>query len=254
MNELLQQYIGDIPQLITNYSHLGPVIVMVLLMLPLGEELILIPAGVLIGQGAMPFFTTWLLAYVGVIFSDSLWFLIARHYGTPLLHKRWFKRMAHPRRLLQAKHQIEARGAFVIVTARFVPGSRSAAIIMSGMLHMPYWKFVLTDSIMAMGTVALQLTLGVLVHKGIGSEDTAGRVTAIIAAVVMVIAGGAIGRWIMLHRRTGGPAPRARAAWLRRFRKPRPAPARRAGIAEASPDRAPTHSPGPTSVTPPSSN
>lgn len=250
MNDLLQQYFGDIPQLITNSSHLGPVIVMLLLMLPLGEELILIPAGVLIGQGAMPFFTTWLLAYIGVIFSDSLWFLIARHYGTPLLHKRWFKRMAHPRRLLQAKHQIESRGAFVIVTARFVPGSRSAAIIMSGMLHMPYWKFVLTDSIMAMGTVALQLGLGMLVHKGVGSEDTAGRVTAIIAAVVMVIAGGAVGRWIMLHRRSGNRAPRARAAWLRRFRKPRPTPPARA----ATPVQAEPCQPTASSVTPPSSS
>ncbi|HMN95166.1 MAG TPA: DedA family protein [Phycisphaerales bacterium] len=222
MIEFFQHYSGNLPQLVSDYAHLGPLFVMLLLMLPLGEELILIPAGVLIGQGTFPFVTTWLLAYTGVVFSDTFWFLVARHYGTPLLHKRWFKRFAHPRRLLQAKHQLEARGAWVILTARFIPGSRTAAIVMAGMLHMPFWKFFLTDASMALGTVAFQLGLGVLVQKGFGSEDTAGRITAIVAAVVLVIVGGAVGRWIMLHRRTGGPPPRARADWLRRFRKPRP--------------------------------
>lgn len=205
----------------TQLSHFGPVAILFLLLLPLGEELILIPAGVMVGHGSLPFALTWLCAWAGVVVSDSIWFFMSRHYGTPLLHKRWFKRVAHPRRLLQAKHQFERRGAWVIVSARFLPGSRTAAIIISGMLHMPVWKYLLTESVMAIFATLFQISLGMFIAHNIGSEDSAKRIMTVVGVMVVILVGGAASRWILAHRRTGGPAPRARAAWLRRFRVPR---------------------------------
>lgn len=231
MEDLLLQYIGDISEPI---SRFGPLAVFLLLTMPLGEELILIPAGILIGHGSLPFFLTWAVAFAGVLTSDAIWFFIARHYGTPLLHKRWFKRFAHPRRLLQAKHQIERRGAWFIMTARFIPGSRTAAIIMAGLLQMPTWKFFLAEASLAWFTVLLQIGLGYLIARNIGTEDSARVVLTILAVVVGIAAAGAVTRWVVAHRRAGGPAPRAHASWLRRFRRPRQRPQKSPSPAAAS--------------------
>ena len=81
-------------------SSYGPLAVLILLILPfMGEDIIIIPAGFLIGQGHLNPWETFICAYVGAFISDAMWYLACFHYGTRLLHKKWFKRMAHPRRL-----------------------------------------------------------------------------------------------------------------------------------------------------------
>ena len=218
MFDSIAQHLDNLAEPIAQF---GPLAILLLLMLPLGEELILIPAGILVGNGSLPMWATWLCAFIGVIFSDGVWFFLARYYGAPLLHKRWFKRLAHPRRMLQAKHQIEKRGAWVVVTARFVPGSRTTCLIMAGMLHMPVWKYMLANMLAAPLSVTLQLGLGYLISHGIGTQDKAKLVLWLVAIGVVIVAGGAAVRWIARHYRRGGPTPRARAAWLRRWRSHR---------------------------------
>lgn len=210
---------NDTQALIETY---GPLAVLLLLLLPLGEEIIIVPAGFLIGQGHLAAGQTFLCAYVGAFCSDAIWYFVCRRYGSPILHVRWFKRIAHPRRLLQAKHQIEKRGAWLIVTARFVPGTRTSVMIASGLLHLPVWKFVLAECSMLLITIPLQLGLGWLIAHQIGSQSTAGVVMTIIAVVVVIMLSAFLWQWIVQHRRSGAPTPRSRASWLRRFRTKRP--------------------------------
>lgn len=202
----------------------GPFAVFLLLMLSgiglsVTEDLIIIPAGILIGHGTLDPLATALCAYAGVILSDNLWFAICWRYGTPLLHRRWFKRIIHPRRLLQAKHQIEERGAWVIVAARFIPGSRTTAITAAGLLHLTPWKFALADGLCALVTVPMQLGLGYWIAKGVGTEETADLVGTLVGVVVLILALLVVLAWWgrVWARRTR--LPRARAAWLRRFRQ-----------------------------------
>jgi membrane protein DedA with SNARE-associated domain len=207
--------------LINEISIYGPFAVLMLLLLPLGEDLIIIPAGMLIANGTLDPWLTAVCAYLGVILSDTIWYYIGYHYGTPVIHKRWFKRTAHPRRLLEAKHHIERRGAWVIVISRFIPGSRTTVICMSGMLHLPAWKFFLAECTCVLLTVPTQLGLGYLIAHGIGSVTTAQMIFKVLAVIAVMIAltfiiGFISRRWVAKHR-----APRAKAAWLKRFRSPR---------------------------------
>lgn len=205
VNELLNTY--------------GPLAVLILLVMPLmGEDIIIIPAGFLVGQGHLPFWPTFFYAYLGAFISDAMWFALCYRYGTPLLHKKWFKRMAHPRRMLQAKHQIEKRGAWLIVTARFVPGSRTTTVIVAGLMHMPVWKFVLAELSCLMITVPMQLGMGYLISHNIGTMGTAGKILTIVGVIVALTVGAFVLNWFVQHRRTKERAPRSRAAWLRRFR------------------------------------
>jgi membrane protein DedA with SNARE-associated domain len=213
MDEL--QFINDL------LSSYGPIATLLLLILPLGEELILISAGILVGGGQMPFLPTAICAYLGVLISDCMWYFASYHYGTRLLHKRWFKRIAHPRRLLEAKHQIERRGAWVIVTARFVPGSRTPAMIMAGSLHMPFWKFILAEGLLVLLTVPLQIGAGMLIARGIGTESTFKTIMVVVGAVVAGVVLTAVLSWWYAFRSSSERAPRAKAKWLRRFKVPR---------------------------------
>ncbi|HWB20462.1 MAG TPA: DedA family protein [Phycisphaerales bacterium] len=211
------------PEVMNAINSWGPWAVLALLILPLGEDLIIIPAGFLIGQGHLSFWPTFVCAYIGSFISDGIWYVAAYKFGTPLLHKRWFKKIAHPRRMLQAKHQIEMKGAWLIVSARFIPGSRTSTMIVSGLLHMPFWKFALAEGICLLVTVFLQLGAGYLIaDQVIGNTSDLGKLFAIIGIVVVIVMGGFVVNWISAHRKSNKAAPRAKAAWLKRFRVPKP--------------------------------
>ncbi len=209
------------------YSNLlgayGPLTVFVALLLtgigiPLGEDVVIIPAGILAGHGKIDLVQTAIAAYAGVLLSDFTWYWLCRKFGTPLLHKRWFKRIVHPRRLLEVKHEIEKRGVWVVVMSRFIPGSRTPAITASGVLHLPFWKFVLAESATCLVTVPLQLGLGFAVGRGLGTMETADLIISLIGVVLLILAVMLGLAWYRQRRPHRKHAPRAKAAWLRRFR------------------------------------
>ena len=216
----MEQFIAE------NLTAYGPLAVFGLIMLSgfglaLGEDIIVIPAGMLIGTEHLPLWETAIAAYLGVVLADIMWFMICSRYGTPLLHKRWFKRLVHPRRLLQAKHQIEQRGAWMIVVTRFIPASRTTAITMAGMLHMSLWKFSLATAVCALASTPIQLGIGVLIAHGIGSKSLAHMVMAVVGVILLFFVLMIIYKWWQAHRARQVRAPRARVGWLKRFRSKR---------------------------------
>ena len=203
-------------------SVYGPFAVFLLLMLtgigvPLSEDLIIIPAGVLIGHGMLGFAPTVIFAYLGVVGADLLWFAICWRFGAPLLHRRWFKRVVHPRRLLQVKHEIERRGAWVIVMSRFIPGSRTPAITAAGILHHPFRTFALAECACCLVTVPLQLGLGIAIAEGIAIERTTDVIRLVVGVVLLILAVLVGLTWWRQYRSQRQRPPRARAAWLRQF-------------------------------------
>lgn len=213
----------------TNIGLYGPLAVFLLLMLsgmgiPLGEDLIIIPAGILVGNGEMSVWWTLIAAYSGVVISDCLWFWLCHKYGAHLVHKRWFKRMIHPRRLLEAKHQVELHGVRVVVMARFIPGSRTPTITIAGLLHLPFWQFVLATAICVCITAPLQLGLGYIIALGLGTQQLADLVMYILAGIMLLALVVFLIRWWQKHRPTQKRLPRAKAQWLRKFRARRLAP------------------------------
>ena len=194
------------------------------------EDFILIPAGYIAFEhhdGMGWFIRSGIAAYLGIVLGDALWLYVCRNWAAQLLHTKWFKRMIHPRRLLEVKHQIDERGAWVLVAARFVPGTRTPVLTMSGLLHMPWWKFFAAELPTTAITVPLQMLIGVGVAKmGEGVHDTAHKVIIMVAAAVVLL-----GLSVWLHaylsaRRKRQKTPRSPAKWLRVFRRRSPATVR----------------------------
>ena len=189
--------------------------------IPIGEEVVNIPAGIFVGRGDLAITSTYIAAYVGVLGGDFLWFSICRTLGKKVLHRRWFKKLAHPKKLLQVKHQFDRRGAGVLVLARFIPGTRSPALTVAGILHMPWKKFTIIEVFMCLVTTSLQVTLGILIGRQIAGESLSTTIFTALGVVAGIIALTSIVSWIVSGRRNSGPKPREKMAWLRAISKER---------------------------------
>lgn len=230
----VEELAHEFPEWFLKLLPYGPIAIFVSLAMSgvgihLSEDFVLIPAGFFAAMGKLPLWETMLAAYFGLITGDILWIALCRRYGTRMVHTRWFKRIVHPRRLLEAKHQMERRGVAVVILARFIPGTRTPVLTMAGLLHMPWIKFLPIEFLTAMVTVPLQIGIGYLAGKGVGKATTLGEVLfwflALIAATIAVML---VIHWWLQARRSQTKPPRSKAAWLRTFGRKRntPAPAR----------------------------
>jgi len=186
--------------------------------LHLSEDFILIPAGFLAARGDIPLVESLVAAWLGLAVGDVFWVSICRRWGTQLVQSRWFKRLIHPRRLLEAKHQMEERGVAVVALARFIPGTRTPVVTMAGILHMPWYKFLPVELGCALITVPLQAAIGYVAAIGIGkTESTTELVVWVVIAAAVIVAFFLGIHWFLQSRKQLGRAKRSRVAWLRTF-------------------------------------
>ena len=188
--------------------------------LHLSEDLILIPAGWLAAHDMKMFVHFWIWAYLGIVVGDGLWFFMCSTFGTRFLHSKWFKRVLHPRRLLEVKHQIDERGSLVLLAARFIPGTRTPVITMCGLMHMAWWKFLLVELSCVIVTVPLQMLVGVM---GARAARQAGVTNITHQALVgLAFTLGFVVLMYFVHlwfaaRKSKKRAPRAPARWLKLY-------------------------------------
>lgn len=127
---------------------------------PISEEIITLAAGFLVYHAVLDPVLGWITCYVGILVADMIAVYIGWHFGKAVLHRRWIKRLLHPRRVLWAKHQVHEHGAWMIAASRFIPGTRYPVLLITGMMHLPRWKVLLADGSAAVVTVSLQMFIG----------------------------------------------------------------------------------------------
>ena len=189
--------------------------------IPISEEILIVPAGFLIERGVLPLWPTIAAAWAGVVLADLIWMLLVRRFAHRLLGIRFFRRMFHPRRLLEIKYLLDKWGTGVIIMGRIIPAARTPVITAAGLAHMPIRKFMLGECIGAGKSVAWQLGVGWLIAKGI-SESTHDRhildavlIGVGILALFMVI------WWVRRRKKKRHQhRPRASMGWLREACKP----------------------------------
>ena len=191
--------------------------------LHLSEDFILIPAGWLAAQDWSLFGEFALAAYLGIVLGDAGWFWMCRTFGTRLMHTRWVKRMFHPRRLLEIKWQIDERGAWVLLAARFIPGTRTPVISMCGVLHMAWWKLLLVEGACVLVTAPMQMMIGWLAFHAAeraGVTNMAHQIMVAVAVTLAVVIGlWLVHRWLDARKARNRP-PRASVRWFRVFGSP----------------------------------
>jgi membrane protein DedA with SNARE-associated domain len=142
--------------LLTHGSYLGIILFLVLTGcgLPIPEEVPVVTAGVLAAQGGLHPLGGFLACLIGALLGDSVMYAIGYHWGHSLLkaHPR-FARFLHAEREEKFERMIRRHGMKVLFVARFMIGVRSPVYLSTGILRIPFRRFLLTDLFCATAVV-----------------------------------------------------------------------------------------------------
>jgi membrane protein DedA with SNARE-associated domain len=115
----------------------------------LPSETMVIAAAVLAGQGRLSIVLVAIAAALGALAGDNAAYAVGRS-GLRRLTDRLMNSEKSRRRLEWARAQLQHRGGWIIVVARFIPGGRTATTYVAGTVGMP-WKsrFLPADAVAA---------------------------------------------------------------------------------------------------------
>ena len=160
------------------------------------SETAVIIRGVLAGQGDLILPLVIVCAATGAILGDNASYWIGRLAGERLI-QRFFKGERR-KRIDWAERQINERGPYLIVIGRFIPGGRTAVTLASGLLEMPWRKFLLFDILAGALWGSYAALLGYVGGKTFEESPWKGFLVAFAVALAV---SGAIETYRWLRRR-----------------------------------------------------
>jgi membrane protein DedA with SNARE-associated domain len=121
-------------------------------------------------------------AMVGAFLGDNLTYAIGRH--SPL--RGWIAgRPRLERAFTRAARELERRGAFAILAARYVPVGRIAVNLTAGAVQFPRRRFVGLSALAACTWAAYSIAIGSLAGHWIESTPLVGALLGIVIALVV---------------------------------------------------------------------
>ena len=194
------EWLEHIPAL-SIYLLVGGVIGIESLGVPLPGEIVLVSAA-LLSASQHHISPVWVgvAGSAGAIIGDSIGYTIGRKGGKPLLAwlGRKFPKHFGPDHVAVAERVFNRWGMFAVFFGRFIALLRIFAGPLSGVLKMPYWKFLIANALGGMiwagGTTAIIYYVGQAAEKYLSSYSW-------IALGAAVLIGLGVG-WYIKHRTT----------------------------------------------------
>lgn len=180
---------------IEDFTHLGIFLILFAagLGVPIPEEAPVLAAGVLAHEGVIRWWIALPVCIAGVLSGDVALYWVGHHWGERILDWRMVRYVLTREREERLMSAYRRHGVKIVFTARHVMGLRAAAFLTAGIAHIPFWKFIVVDTVAAL--------VGVPVGFGIAFlfTDQLARVMADVHRFE---------RWLVLY------ALVALAAWL----------------------------------------
>ncbi|MDO5634029.1 MAG: DedA family protein [Micrococcus sp.] len=111
------------------------------------ESVIVALAAIVENGEPFPLAALWFVGALGAFLGDNLAYWIGRRIGTD--RWRWMRTKLIQSTMAFASHHLQRRGAFLLLTARFIPGGRVAVNLTAGATRYTYARFVALDAIAA---------------------------------------------------------------------------------------------------------
>lgn len=150
------------------------------------SETMVIIGGVAAGQGDQILVAVIASGAVGAFLGDNTAYLIgARMSG--FVQRRADRRPTWQTRLDWATEQIRERGGLLLITARFIPGGRTALTVSSGITHQPKRWFVGWISVAVVIWATYAALLGFIGGKAFEDNHTLAFLVAFGAAMGITV-------------------------------------------------------------------
>ncbi|MFC8346932.1 DedA family protein [Streptomyces sp. NPDC057280] len=183
----VQEWLETVPA-VSIYLLVGLVIGLESLGIPLPGEIILVSSALLASQhGDINPFVLGACASAGAVIGDSIGYAIGRKGGRPLLAwlgKKFPKHFSEGH-IATAERSFEKWGMWAVFFGRFVALLRIFAGPLAGVLHMPYWKFLIANVLG--GIIWAGGTTAVIYYVGVVAEDWLKRFSWLGLALAVLI-------------------------------------------------------------------
>ncbi|CAM5604816.1 membrane protein [Streptomyces tanashiensis] len=189
----VQEWLETIPA-VAVYVLVGVVIGLESLGIPLPGEIVLVSSALLASQhGDINPYVLGACATAGAIIGDSIGYAIGRKGGRPLLAwlGRKFPKHFSEANIGLAESSFQKWGMWAVFFGRFIALLRIFAGPLAGVLHMPYWKFlianVLGGILWAGGTTAVIYSVGVVAEAWLKRFSWLGLVLAVLIGIASML-------------------------------------------------------------------
>ncbi|WP_405852155.1 DedA family protein [Streptomyces sp. NBC_00090] len=189
----VQEWLETIPA-VAIYALVGVVIGLESLGIPLPGEIVLVSSALLASQhGDINPYVLGACATAGAIIGDSIGYAIGRRGGRPLLAwlgKKFPKHFSEANIAL-AERSFQKWGMWAVFFGRFIALLRIFAGPLAGVLHMPYWKFLIANVfggiLWAGGTTAVIYSVGIVAEAWLKRFSWLGLVLAVLIGVASML-------------------------------------------------------------------
>ncbi len=166
------------------------------------SETMIIIGGVAAGQGHQELALVMAAGALGAFIGDNLAYQLGMS-AEGFLRRTILRGAGGERRLAWATRQLEVRGGLLLVTARFIPGGRTAITVASGVTRQPRRRFMAWDALAATLWATYAASLGYFGGRTFEDNHTLAFGIAFGVAVSLTVLIEVI-RW--LHGRRGRSA------------------------------------------------
>jgi len=130
------------------------------------EDVPTVSAALLAAAGSLTWKVGFLGCFLGIWFGDALLYGLARGVGRPMMHLSWARRFVDPVAVARSEQWFADKGAWLLLSSRFVPGTRLPTYLAAGFLRLPFGRFLLVT-----GTAVAVWTAGIfLLAKALGPD------------------------------------------------------------------------------------
>ncbi len=178
--------------------------------LPIPEDITLFAGGLLAYYGVVELPVMILVAFLGVMFGDSVMWFLGYKYGRQILKKPFFHRLLPDERIQAASKKLNEKGSRrMLFFARFMPGLRAPVFFTSGLLHVPFLRFFVMDGLAAL--ISVPIFVGAVYYFGDQLDVVVRYIKkvehGIIFMVLAIVAFGAFKYWKSRRKaEAGNPA------------------------------------------------
>jgi membrane protein DedA with SNARE-associated domain len=110
-------------------------------------------------KGVLPHWQAFLACFFGMWSSDLAIYLIVKLGGTTVMQSRWMRRLVSSNKMEVASRWFARYGGFALVFSRLVLGTRTALLVVAGLMRYPTRRFLAVTAAGAAGWLLIVFTL-----------------------------------------------------------------------------------------------